>query len=547
MIVQASNGTAIDTQQVIWLAVWLLAAELATTLLHNIGGYLGDVMAEKMRRQLSVGYYTHLLALPQHYYDRELTGTIINRLNRTISELTNFINAFANNFSSMLLTVVLVVIIVFRYSWELGVMLLVLYPLFMWLTALTSKKWMRWMKRRNEQIDIASGRFAEVVAQIKVVKSFVHEQRELSGFDNRFKKDVALTKEQSRYWHGMDVLRRLVLNIIVFCMYAFIFVGTLNRRFSIGDMVLLIQYINLARQPIFGMSFMIDQSQKAIAGSKDYFDVMSEQPEQSDDNKKLLVTNAKIEYKQVQFGYDTENPVLNGISFTVEPGQKVAFVGESGEGKTTLASILLKLYPVQKGSIEIDGHNIACVSQSSLRKSIAMVFQEPALFSGTIKENISYANPGASDKQIIQAAKDANAYDFIMKFDKGFDSEIGERGLKLSGGQKQRIAIARAMVKNAPILILDEATSSLDSKSEHLVQQALDRLMKQRTTLIIAHRLSTIAHVDKIITLKNGRIDEQGAPGELATTGGIYAQLLALQMETGERAKKSLQKFGIAL
>ena len=206
---------------------------------------------------------------------------------------------------------------------------------------------------------------------------------------------------------------------------------------------------------------------------------------------------------------------------------------------------MLRLYNTRGGTIRIDGTPIDTVRQSSLREHIAVVFQEPALFSGTIRENISYAKPHASEAEIVKAAKAANAYEFIMKLDKGLDTEIGERGLKLSGGQKQRIAIARAILKDAPILVLDEATSSLDSRSEHLVQEALDRLMKGRTTLIIAHRLSTIAHVDRIVTLKGGRVDEIGSPRELAKTNGIYAQLLELQTGNTERAKKALKAYEI--
>jgi ATP-binding cassette subfamily B protein len=221
-------------------------------------------------------------------------------------------------------------------------------------------------------------------------------------------------------------------------------------------------------------------------------------------------------------------------------------VGESGEGKTTITSLLLRLYEPQGGSIKIDGQNINDVSQYSLRHAIGVVFQEPALFSGTIRENIAYSNDNASDKEIVAAAKSANADEFIRKLEKGYDTEIGERGLKLSGGQKQRIAIARAFLKNAPILILDEATSSLDSKSEQMVQEGLMRLMKGRTTLIIAHRLSTIQHVDQIITLQGGKIGEIGSPEELAASGGIYAQLLKLQLGHTDTDKKKLKEYDIS-
>ena len=253
--------------------------------------------------------------------------------------------------------------------------------------------------------------------------------------------------------------------------------------------------------------------------------------------------NKVFSIKNLSAGYD--ETVLHDISFVVEPGEKVALVGESGEGKTTITNLLLRLYEPDEGTIRIDGIDIRDVSQNSLRQNIAVVFQDPALFSGTIRENISYAKPAASEKDIEDAARAANALEFIQKLEDGFDTQIGERGIKLSGGQKQRIAIARAILKDAPILILDEATSSLDSKAEALVQQALNRLMKGRSTIIIAHRLSTIARVNTIVTLRQGRIDEIGSPDELADTGGIYAELLQLQSGSTERAKKRLKDFEI--
>lgn len=547
LIVESLRVGRADVVGAMWLAVALFVVDVLNTLFTNWGGYLGDIMSAKLKKQLSERYYTHLLKLPQSYYDHELTGTIINRLNRTIFEVTQFMNMFANNFFQMFLTMILTLFIVLFYSWELALLLFILYPTFMWLTTLTSKKWQAWQTAKNVQTDIASGRFAEVIAQIRVVKSFIQETLEFRHFERRFQKTVDITKKQSRYWHNMDIGRRLVLNLIFFIIFAYLFVETARARFTIGEMVLLIQLVNMMRFPIFNMSFIVDNTQKAIAGSKDYFAVMSLKPAVADKTHApaLVVAKGHVEYDDVSFGYNGEGNVLHDVRFDIKPGEKVALVGESGGGKTTITSLLLRLYDTTSGEIRIDGVPVTAVRQSSLREHIAVVFQDPALFSGTIRENISYAKPHATDAEIIKAAKAANAYDFIKKLDNGFDTEIGERGLKLSGGQKQRIAISRAVLKDAPILVLDEATSSLDSRSEHLVQEALDRLMKGRTTLIIAHRLSTIAHVDRIVTLKNGRVDEIGSPAELAKTDGIYAQLLDLQMGNTEKAKKALRQYEI--
>ena len=547
LMVDVVQGGNADITNALWLAAALFGFDAANTLIRNYGGYLGDVMSVKVKAQLSTRYYEHLLQLPQSYFDGELTGTIINRLNRAITEVSNFLNTFANNFFQMLLTTVITIAIVFFYSWELALLVTIIYPLFLWLTAMTSKKWQKFQTAKNLETDIASGRFAEVVTQIKVVKSYIQEKLEHRHFRKRYHQTIVLTRDQSKYWHTMDVWRGLVLSAVFFLIFAYIFVQTVEQRFSIGDMVLLITLINALRLPLFMMSFIVDQFQRAVTGSKDYVTAMELVPEIKDKPQahNLTVTEGRIVYSDIQFSYNEKQSVLNDISFVVEPAEKVALVGESGEGKTTLANLLMRLYEPQSGNISIDGKNINEVTQHSLRQQIATVFQDPALFSGTIRENIAYAHPRATHEQVVAAAQAANADIFINKLKNGYDSEIGEHGIKLSGGQKQRIAIARAILKDAPILILDEATSSLDSRAEHLVQEALDRLMKGRTTLIIAHRLSTIAHVDKIVTIKGGKVDEVGSPAELANTEGIYSQLLQLQIGTTDAAKKKLQTFDI--
>ncbi len=561
------------------LAVALLAVETTRTLVQNIGGYWGDLMAYRMRHILSSQYYAKLLSLPQRYFDDEVTGTIISRLSRSLMETTQFINMFSNNFFPMLLTVVAVLVITALYYWPLAILLAIIFPTYTVLTALTSKKWQKWEGQKNDHVDAANGRFAEVVSQIRVVKSFAQEHRELALFTDRYGQTVALTRKQSRYWHYMDVARQVVLNLVFFGIYLIVFIRTARGQFSVGDMVLLIQLVTMARMPVNMMSYLIDSGQRAIAGSKAYFSVMQLppgpgepdldpwQPAPSDSS---AATHAAVEVSRTQvpvapidtgdvvvrfdavsFAYpqaesDHQGPqVLTDISFALHKGERVALVSESGGGKTTLVSLLLGFYRPTGGRILIAGRDVADLPLEHLRRQVGVVFQEASLFSGTIRENIAYAQPEATDAQVQEVSRRANAHGFVSRFPDGYDSTIGERGLKLSGGQKQRIAVARAMLKDAPILVLDEATSALDTKAERAVQEGLSELMTGRTSLIIAHRLSTISTVDTIITLREGRIDEMGSPAELATSGGIYAELLALQASATQADRKRLRAFGI--
>jgi len=541
-------GGQSDFLPVLFIVLAIFASDVGATLVSNVAGYYGDIMSVKLRYFLSTKYYDHLLELSQKYYSSELTGKIINRLSRSITGVTDFINMFANNFLQFLLTTAFTLIIVARYSLVVAFLFAILYPIFLWLTSRTSTKWQGYQKDINEASDIASGRFAEVVGEIKVAKSYTSEKIESSFFKKTLKKTIQLTFPQSKLWHQQDVYRRLVLNTIFGLVYIYIFYEAVQGNFTVGETVLLIQYGVLIRIPIFSMSFLVDRTQRAIADSKDYFEAMEVEAEVLDElnAKKLAVKKSEINFEEVSFAYEEGQPVLKKVSFKVEPGSKLALVGESGEGKTTISNLLLRLYDPTDGKILIDSQDVKAVTQRSLRENIAVVFQDPTLFSGTVRENIAYGRPSASQKKVEAAAKAANASTFIQKLPQGLDTLVGERGMKLSGGQKQRIAIARAILKDAPILILDEATSSLDSKAEHEVQLALEKLMQGRTTIIIAHRLSTIAEVDKIVTLKNGQVDEVGSPAELSKTDGIYAQLLQLQNRTDASTKKKLKAYEIS-
>lgn len=586
-VVAALNGhpTGSTWGIILTFAGLYLALELFGTVVSNIGGWLGDVMTQRMRSLLSVRYFHKLLSLPQSYFDEQLTGTVVSRLNRSIAEVTQFLKAVSNNFFSILVTTVAVLVIMGIYYWPMALLLLAIYPSYLWLTGLTSRKWQVWEREKNRHIDEAGGRFNEAVSQLRVVKAFGSQIRELTGFARHFGTAVGLTREQSSYWHRMDVLRRAVLNLVFFAMYLLVFHQTLTGRFGLGDMVLMIQLMAMASQPVSMLSWIIDSAQRAVGGSREYFEVMdrpddpraasvipgdparaveaggvragevlgrrrqpaAEEPARPTSEIALPdpLPDPVIRFRDVDFAYDGEDPVLHGIDLDIRRGEKIAFVGESGGGKSTLMSLLQGLYVPTHGEVDVAGFDTAGHHLDRIRAAIGMVFQEASLFSGTIAENIAYARPDATEAQIRAAAREANADGFVEHFAQGYETVIGERGVKLSGGQKQRIAIARALLKDAPILILDEATSALDTKSERAVQEALERLMRGRTSLIIAHRLSTISGVDRIVTIADGRIREVGTPAELAASGGIYAQLLDLQMSASAEDRKRMQEFGI--
>ncbi len=551
-VVKRGSGRSVGTAYFGVLLALLFSGGVMVSLMSNIQGYIGDLLGAKLNTLLSQRYYDHLLELPLEFYDDEITGRITGRLDRSIATISELVKAMANNFIGFFLTSLFTLAILARYSPFVALLLAVLFPLYIWLTTLTSRGWQKRQEGINQQSDFGNGRFIESIGNIRVVKAFVHERAESRIFAGARSSVEGQTKAQSKEWHRYDVIRGLSINVIFFGIYSIIIWQALNGTFgplqhSIGTVVLMLQLTLQAQFPLFASSFIVDQIQRAAAGSKDLFAIMDLVPGIQDDEgaAELVVSAGRVEYRDVSFSYKGGRRVLSDVSFVMEPGTKLALVGESGEGKTTLANLLLRFYETTEGQITIDGTDIRTVSQASLRRSIGVVFQEAALFSGTAAANITYGQSGFTDEQVVAAARAANAHDFIERLPQGYDTEIGERGVKLSGGQKQRIAIARALMKNPPILVLDEATSSLDSKAEREVQDALERLMRGRTTLIIAHRLSTIQNVDVIVGIRGGGVSEIGPPAELAASDGIYAELLNLQAPT-KANKAKLKEYDIA-
>ncbi|MDP9387181.1 MAG: ABC transporter ATP-binding protein/permease [Actinomycetota bacterium] len=551
-VVRRGSGHSVDAGHFAVLLGLLLSAGILVSVISNVQGYIGDLLGAKLHTLLSQRYYDHLLELPLDFYDNAISGQITSRLERSIAGISQLVQSMANTFVGFFLTSAFTLVVLARYSPFVALLLALLFPLYIWLTTRTSRRWQQKQVGINKDLDQANGRFVEAIGNIRVVKSFAHERVESRLFAASRRSVEAQTRVQSKEWHRNDVARGLSLHLIFFAIYATIIWQALNGAFgplqqSIGTVVLMLQLSQQAQFPLFASSFIVDQIQRAAADSKDFFGVMSVAPtiRDADGAGELEVTTGRVQFRDVSFHYRAGLPVLSGASFTIEPGTKLALVGESGEGKTTLANLLLRFYEPSEGRILIDGTDVATVTQASLRRTIAVVFQDPALFSGTVEENITYGHGAVTVDEVVAAARAANAHDFVERLPQGYDTQIGERGVKLSGGQKQRIAIARALLKNAPILVLDEATSALDSKAEREVQEALERLMQGRTTLIIAHRLSTIRNVDTIVGLRHGAVAEIGSPAELAAGDGIYGELLRLQAPTTAN-KAKLKEFDIA-
>ncbi|MCB9834413.1 ABC transporter ATP-binding protein [Candidatus Nomurabacteria bacterium] len=547
------NPSQADFAFLVILVGIIFLADLSQTFLQFIGGRLGDRLAVRLDTILTSRYLDRLLYLPQKFFDDQESGQIISYLQRGMWSVTGFFQNMANNLISTVLTTVFVIIATSYYLGPVGIILILLFPIYIYLTRQSSKHWMKFQKKINQLQDTAFGRLGQVTSQMRLVKSSTSEDLEKRIFDQNRADVEQIHRQQSDTWHQYDFYRKFILNILLGLVNLYVVWMAYRGEINIGEFALIIQLIAQAKFPLFAISFIVDSIQRARTGTNEYFDLLDQEIETlSLDNDNSIkskppspLKRAKVSFENLSFYYKQGNQVLDDVSLTVEPGQKVALVGRSGEGKTTITNLLLGLYSGYQGDIKINDRSIRDYDLSYLRSQIAVVFQDPWMFSTSIDQNISYGT-NATLSEVKRAAKLANADQFIEKLSDGYNTQVGERGIKLSGGQKQRIAIARAILKDAPILILDEATSSLDSIAEGEVQTALNNLMENRTTIIIAHRLSTIAKVDKIYGIEQGRVVESGSPQQLAKRpDGIYARLLKLQSDSSYQAHQQLEEFGI--
>jgi ATP-binding cassette, subfamily B, bacterial len=543
-IVQRVQHGAGDLGNLYWLIGLTFALGVFGTIITAVSERIGDHFAGRLRKFLTETFYYKVLTLPQSYFDSEISGKIVNQLNRGISTIEGFINMSSNFLMPTILQSIFTIVLLAYYNVWIALLTFILFPIYLSISYYSTKKWGELEVVKNKFDDSSRGRITEVIANIKVVKSFNTQKGEYDFIADNLTESNKVYAKQSNTFHIFDFWRNFSLHAILLGVNVVVFYNTFLGMLTIGEMVLILQLILQARRPLFAMSFILSNIQRAESGSKEFFEVLDlKSTEQLDSPVKTdIISNPTIEFKNVEFSYEGNNRVLQDVSFKIHQHETIALVGHSGAGKTTIINLIMKFYPITGGQILLSDTSYEDLDTHFIRNNIALVFQENELFSSTIRENVAYGNTDATDDQVESALKLANAYDFVQKLPNGINSEIGERGVKLSGGQKQRIQIARAIMKDSSILILDEATSSLDAQSEKEVQSGLENLMKNKLVIVIAHRFSTIQNVDKIVVLDQGKIVEYGAPGELAQKPGIYSDLLRYQVEGN---KKLLEKYDL--
>lgn len=518
---------------VVILATFFIRA--LTTFGHRyLMGYIGQAVIMDIRNAL----YHHLQRLSIAYYDRRRTGDIMSNLTNDISALqtaivTDFITLvqesaiFIGSFGSMI-----------YLQWKLTVLCLIIVPLVSYVIKFFGKKLHNSGKDVQETLADVTSMLQETIQGVRIVRSFnrgAYEEKRFRKINKMsFTAAVRAIRQQSQMTPFVEFLAAIAVCAIIW----YGGVSVIDGVMSTGELIAFLIYaINLAN-PTRRVAESVGNIQKSLAAADRVFSILDEQPEiqNKEDAKDIEVKAGRVEARHVSFSYEAGNPVLTDLNFVAEPGQTIALVGPSGSGKTTIANLLPRFYDVTGGGIYIDGMDIRESTISSLREHIGLVPQDTLLFNTTIKENILYGRLDATDEEVWEAVKAANAEKFIRGLPNGIETKVGDRGLVLSGGQRQRIAIARAILKDPAILILDEATSALDTESEKIVQDALEKLMVGRTSFVIAHRLSTVKNADQIFVLNNGHIEESGTHDELMREGGLYYELYTMSMKEPEGA-----------
>lgn len=515
----------------------VLALYVIRMLLRYFVQYYGHVIGVHMQSQMRKDLFAHLQKLPFRFFDNNETGKIMTRLTSDLFEVVELAHHGPENLLISSVMIVLSFAYLVTINWVLTLIVFTCVPILVVVTVHFRKAMRQAFNDRRKSTAIINASIESSVTGIRVTKAYTNAEKEMEKFDVGDKEFVdssyraysAMAKFHSSTSFVTDVFNVFILIAGGLFLYA--------GEISFGDYSTFIVSVNLFINPVNTLIGFMEQYQNGVSGFKRFCEIMDEEPEaEKPDAKELKDVQGVIEFKNVNYSYDTTKEVLHDVNLRVEKGRKVALVGPSGGGKTTLCHLLPNFYHLEDncGEILIDGTNIRDLTLQSLRKNIGIVQQDVFLFAGTIRENIVYGRPDASEEEIHEAAKRANIHDYIMTLENGYDTEIGERGVKLSGGQKQRLSIARVFLKDPAILILDEATSALDNTTEVLIQHALDELCEGRTTLVVAHRLSTIRNADEIAVVIDGRIKERGTHEELIEADGTYKKLYSLQFREND-------------
>ena len=496
-----------------------------------IGNY-GHVMGAKMEYDMRAELFGHMQKLSFSFYDDAKVGQLMSRITSDLFDITELLHHGPENIILSVLKITGAFVILVSINGWLALAAFAVLPFMFAFALILNKKMRRAFRANRVKIADINAQIEDNLSGIRVVKSFANEDIENEKF--RVGNDGFLAAKKNSY-HYMGSFQAGVGVFTTMIQVSVILVGTVliaHGRVDMTDLVTFLLYIGVFTDPIRTLVDFTEQFQNGYTGFERFQEIMNIRPDIEDapDATPIGMVKGEIEFDNVSFQYkDNQENVLNHINLKVPAGAYMALVGSSGAGKTTLCSLIPRFYDVTGGRIMIDGKDIRSVTLKSLRDQIGMVQQDVYLFAGTIFENIQYGKPGATREEVIEAAKNANAHEFIMAFPDGYDTDIGQRGIKLSGGQKQRLSIARVFLKNPPILIFDEATSALDNESEKVVQDSLEKLAKNRTTFVIAHRLTTIQNAEKILVLTENGIEEQGTHTELLQKDGIYAHLYNMQ------------------
>jgi ATP-binding cassette subfamily B protein len=489
-----------------------------------------------LTNDLTVDLYNHILNLPISFHKEQKIGEVTRKIDKGVEGIYNIIEDVLFSFLPTIISFFIALLILFSVEWRLSTILLITIFFFIWLTIVYTKKIIKIQTLLHQSYEKAYGNLFDALRNAQTVKANTAEHFEYKKSIKQWNSAGEVEKIFRSLWLQMGLWQKIITTISLGSIFSLGILMLRNGHLTPGKLLMFVGYISLLTNPLYKLASQYRSLNSSLVSLRRAILFYDYQEEKDFKNAKDINIKGEIEFKNVSFYYKKGNPILIDISFYVQPGEKIAIVGESGVGKTTLVDLIGRYYLPQKGEIFIDGLNIKKIKLTSLRRQIAVVPQEVALFNGTIKENIRYGRPNATDKEIIEAARVANASEFIEKFPKKYNQIVGERGIKLSVGQKQRIAIARAILRNPKILILDEATSALDSASEKLVQEGLNNLIQGRTSFIIAHRLSTIKNADKILVLKDGKIVEMGKHEDLIQKpNGIYRKFWELQGTLSEK------------